>query len=46
LNCAPAKAVVVWHESQLAVVGTWVDGLPVARLPLWQVAHVPGTTPL
>ena len=28
--------------SQLAVVGRWFDGLPVAVLPLWQVLQVPG----
>ncbi|MFH1819749.1 MAG: hypothetical protein ABIK08_08855 [Pseudomonadota bacterium] len=39
-------AVVLWHESHEAVVGIWVAGLPVAVVPLWQVAHVPGATPV
>jgi hypothetical protein len=29
-----------------AVVGRCVAGLPFAVEPLWQVAHVPGATPL
>jgi hypothetical protein len=28
------------------VVGTWVAGLPFAVDPLWQVAQVPGATPV
>ncbi len=39
-------AVVLWHESQAAVVGIWLLGLPVAVEPLWQVEQVPGATPL
>ena len=36
-----------WQLSQLAApTGTWVGFLPVAREPLWQVAQVPGATPL
>jgi len=35
----------VWHASQESVVGMWFDGLPVAVTP-WQVAHVPGVTPI
>jgi len=35
----------VWHESHEAVVGMWFDGLPVAETP-WQVAQVPGATPI
>jgi hypothetical protein len=27
-------AVVLWHESQAAVVGMWPPGLPVAVVPL------------
>ena len=34
-----------WHTSHdCAPTGMWVEDLPVARLPLWQVAQVPGTT--
>jgi hypothetical protein len=36
----------VWHESQVCVVGKWVVGLPVAAVPLWQVAQEPGVTPV
>jgi hypothetical protein len=35
-----------WHESQAAVVGICPDGLPVAVVPLWQVAQVPGAIPV
>ena len=28
------------------MVVTWFDVLPVAAVPLWQVAQVPGATPL
>jgi len=38
--------VVLWHESQAAVVGMWPPGLPVAVVPLWQVEQVPGATPV
>ena len=37
-------AVVRWHESHAATVTRWLAGLPRARLPLWQVAQLPGTT--
>jgi len=38
--------VVLWHESHATVVGMCpLAGLPVAWVPLWQVAHVPGATP-
>ena len=30
----------LWHEKQLAVVGMWLPGLPVAPDPLWQVLQV------
>ena len=30
----------MWHEKQLAVVGTWLPGLPAAALPLWQLAQL------
>lgn len=33
-----------WQESQEAEVGMWAAGLPVARVPLWQEAQVPGAT--
>jgi hypothetical protein len=40
LKAAPAKlAVLLWQVSQAAVVATWVAGLPVAVLPLWQLAQ-------
>ncbi|MFO1282173.1 MAG: hypothetical protein U1F51_06820 [Burkholderiales bacterium] len=32
--------------SQAAVVGTWLVGLPRAVDPLWQVAQLPGATPV
>src|SRR3990167_3932886 len=36
-----------WHASQLcAPTGTCVAFLPVAREPLWQLAQLPGATPL
>jgi hypothetical protein len=35
----------VWQESQARVVGKCEVGLPVALVPLWQVAQEPGTTP-
>ena len=41
----PENDVVVWQVSQAAVVGRWVEGLPVAVVPLWQVAQVPGAAP-
>jgi hypothetical protein len=37
---------VLWQESQAAVVGICPPGLPVAVVPLWQVAQVPGATPV
>ena len=40
-----------WHASQDIVAplssctkGTWLLGLPVAMMPLWQVAQLPGVT--
>jgi hypothetical protein len=39
----------LWHESHLVapvVTGTWVAGLPLAALPLWQVSQVPLPTAL
>lgn len=39
-------AVVLWHESQAAVVGMCPADLPVAVEPLWQVEQVPGATPV
>jgi hypothetical protein len=38
--------VVRWQVSQDAVVTTWFAGLPLALVPLWHVAQVPGTTPV
>ena len=31
---------VLWQLRQLAEVGIWVDPLPVAALPLWQLAQL------
>ena len=37
----------VWHESHAAVVAMCpVAGLPVADVPLWQVAQLPATMPV
>jgi hypothetical protein len=36
---------VLWQVSQAAVVGMCPAGLPLAVVPLWQVAQVPGATP-
>jgi hypothetical protein len=44
-NVAGSHARVVWHVSQLEVVGTCVAGLPLAWTPLWHVEQVPGVTP-
>jgi len=38
------QPVVLWQASQLAVVCTWLNGLPFAVLPLWQVAQEPELT--
>ena len=46
LNVAGVQAEVLWQVSQDAVVGRWVVGLPVAVVPLWQVAQVPGAMPV
>jgi len=46
LKVAGVQADVLWQLSHEAVVGRWVVGLPVAVVPLWQVEHVPGTTPV
>ena len=43
---AGVQPVVRWHVSHEAVVTTWLEGLPLAVVPLWQVAHVPGATPV
>ncbi len=37
---------VLWQASQVLVLLMWPAGLPVALVPLWQVAQVPGATPL
>lgn len=39
-------AVVLWQESHAAVVGICDVGFPVAVVPLWQVAQVPGAIPV
>ena len=46
LKVAGIQAVVRWHVSHDAVVGTCVAGLPFAVVPLWHVAQVPGATPV
>ena len=43
---AGVHALVLWQVSHAAVVGRCVVGLPVAVVPLWQVAQVPGATPV
>jgi hypothetical protein len=40
---AGVHAVVVWHRSHAAVVGKWLEGLPFAVVPLWQLAQLPST---
>ena len=35
-----------WHESHEAVVGKCVGVFPLAVVPLWHVAQVPGATPV
>jgi hypothetical protein len=37
---------ILWQLSQDWVVGMCVVGLPVAVVPLWQVAQVPGAMPV
>jgi len=46
LNVAGVHAVVRWHVSHEAVVGTWLPGRPRAIDPLWHVMQVPGATPV
>ncbi len=36
----------LWQTSQERVVTKWVAGLPVAVVPLWQLAQAPGVTPV
>jgi hypothetical protein len=43
---AGVQALVLWQLSHACAVGTCVVGLPVAVVPLWQVAQVPGATPV
>jgi hypothetical protein len=38
--------VVRWQESQERMVTKWLAGFPVAFVPLWQVAQLPGATPV
>ena len=38
------QAVVRWHASHESVVEICIELLPLAVVPLWQVAQVPGTT--
>jgi len=35
------QLVVTWQASQLLVLAIWVEGLPVAVVPLWHEEHVP-----
>ena len=46
MKVAGVHADVRWQASQDCVVGRWFDGLPVAVVPLWQVAQLPAVTPL
>jgi hypothetical protein len=46
LNVAGSQAVMRWQVSHDAVVTTWFVVLPLALVPLWQVAQVPVTTPV
>jgi hypothetical protein len=39
LNVAGFQAPIVWQVSHTAAVGICVAGLPVAVVPLWQVAQ-------
>ena len=32
------------HPTTEQLVAMWLDGLPLAVVPLWQVEHPPGTT--
>ena len=34
------QALVLWQLTQLAVVGTWLAGLPLAWVPLWQLVQL------
>jgi hypothetical protein len=36
----------LWQLSQDANVGKWLPVLPLAVVPLWQVAHEPGAIPV
>ena len=45
LKLAGNQADILWRESHEAEVAIWVADLPLALLPLWQVAQVPGVTP-
>ena len=46
LKVAGVQAEVLWQVSHDWVVGMCVVGLPVAVVPLWQVAQVPGAMPV
>ncbi|MDD1632869.1 MAG: hypothetical protein LUP91_11785, partial [Methylococcaceae bacterium] len=41
---AGVQPVVRWQASHEAVVETWLEFLPLAVVPLWQEAQVPGAT--
>jgi hypothetical protein len=45
LEAAGRNAVMLWHWSHDAAVGMWPTGLPLARMPSWQLAQPPGLTP-
>jgi hypothetical protein len=45
LKVAPDQVVrEVWQEPQSAVVAIWLADLPLAVVPLWQLAQVPITS--
>ena len=42
-NAAGSQARVEWQSPHCAVVGMWLEVLPGARAPSWQLLHVPVT---
>ena len=40
---AGTQPLVVWQLPQAAVVAMWLEGLPGAVVPLWQLTQVPTT---
>ena len=43
LKLAGVQALVRWQVEHSAVVAMWLAGLPLALVPLWQLAQVPMT---